>query len=99
MSHLLGCVLVALIALPLSQSLAHAQSVPGQDPASGARVFESAGCVKCHAVAGSGGKVGPDLSHTARAHSFYDLAAAMWNHLPRMTARMQQMGIARVPLD
>ena len=85
--------------LLLSQAPAGAQPVPGQDPVAGARVFESAGCVKCHAIAGAGGKVGPDLSKMARPRSFYDLAAAMWDHLPRMTARMQQMGIARVKLD
>ena len=99
MSHLLMCAALALaVMLPLAHRAA-AQPVPGQDPAAGARVFESAGCAKCHSIAGRGGKVGPDLSRTTRAHSFYDLAAAMWDHLPKMTARMQQMGMARVKLD
>ena len=71
----------------------------GQDPVAGARVFDAKGCVKCHAIHGSGGKVGPDLSRTARPHSFYDLSAAMWNHLPRMSQRMQQLGIPRPKLD
>ena len=75
------------------------QSTPGQDPATGARVFDSAGCVKCHAINGAGGKVGPDLARGARTRSFYDLASAIWNHLPNMTSRMQQMGVARVKLS
>ena len=75
------------------------QATPGQDPAAGARVFDSAGCVKCHAINGVGGKVGPDLAKSARSRSFYDLASAVWNHVPRMTSRMEQMGIARVKLS
>jgi mono/diheme cytochrome c family protein len=70
-----------------------------QDPVAGSRVFDAKGCVKCHALNGSGGKIGPDLARISRPHSFYDLAAAMWNHLPRMTERMKQLGIARPQLD
>jgi len=96
---LMGLLLVVAWFLLAEVSPAAAQPVAGQDPVAGAKVFDSAGCVKCHAVAGIGGKVGPDLSKSPRPRSFYDLASAMWNHLPRMTARMQQMGIARVTLD
>jgi mono/diheme cytochrome c family protein len=99
MPHVLTWALAAVAALLLLQPRAEAQAVPGQDPAAGARVFESAGCAKCHAIQGRGGKVGPDLARTARPRSFYDLASAMWDHLPRMTARMQQIGVARVALD
>ncbi len=96
---LTGCLLVVVSLLVSEAPPAMAQAVPGQDPVAGAKVFESAGCVKCHSVAGVGGKVGPDLSKSPRPRSFYDLASAVWNHLPRMTARMQQLGIARVKLD
>ena len=99
MFHVLRVLVLAVTGLVLSNGPAAAQPVPGQDPVAGARVFDSAGCIKCHAIAGVGGKVGPDLSKTSRPRSFYDLAAAVWNHLPRMTARMQQMGIARAKLD
>lgn len=99
MPHALTVLLLAITVVLLPQSSAHAQSGAGQDPVAGARAFETVGCVKCHAISGSGGKVGPDLAKTTRPRSYYDLADAMWDHLPRMTARMQQMGIARVKLD
>jgi len=62
-------------------------------------VFNGKGCVKCHSLNGAGGKIGPDLAKISRPHTFYDLAAAMWNHLPRMTERMKQLGITRPQLD
>ena len=74
-------------------------AVAGGDAVVGARVFDEKGCAKCHAIEGKGGKVGPDLARTAKPHSFYDLSAAMWNHLPRMTERMKQLGVTRVKLS
>ncbi|MBI4589687.1 MAG: c-type cytochrome [Candidatus Rokubacteria bacterium] len=72
---------------------------PTQDPLSGSRVFGTKGCVKCHAVSGVGGTVGPDLGRIPRPRSFYELAGAMWNHLPRMAERMRELGITRPQLD
>src|SRR5919108_4861157 len=71
----------------------------GQEPVAGSRVFGAKGCVKCHAVNGLGGKVGPDLARVAQPRSFYDLAASLWNHAPRMADRMRELGIARPRLD
>ena len=34
-------------------------------------------------------------AHARELGSFYDLAAAMWNHLPKMTEQMRKAGIAR----
>ena len=92
----------ALLAVTLASAwvgAAWAQPVPGRDPVAGSRVFDAKGCAKCHAVNGVGGKIGPDLTRVSRPHSYFDLAAAMWNHLPRMAERMKQLGIDRPKLD
>jgi cytochrome c2 len=95
-----GLILVA-VSLACAAGAASAQPLfgPGQDPLAGSRVFGSKGCVKCHAVNGVGGTVGPDLGRLPGPRSFNDLAAAMWNHLPRMADRMRQLGIPRPELD
>jgi mono/diheme cytochrome c family protein len=68
---------------------------PTQDPVVGARLFEVKGCVQCHAIKGVGGKDGPDLGRLEQARSFYDLAAAMWNHLPQMAQRIRASDAVR----
>ncbi len=85
-------VLVLWRAGPLS---AQELFTPAQDPVAGSRVFGFKGCSICHAVNGVGGKVGPDLARISRPRSFYDLAAAMWNHYPRMAKRMRDLAISR----
>ena len=72
--------------------LSHSQSTTAsvQNPLAGARVFGSKGCSKCHAVNGVGGKIGPDLGRIRANRSFNDLAAAMWNHLPEMAAKIKE---------
>lgn len=93
---------VAVAGLILMGSLdaAWAQPVfsPSQDPLAGSRVFGAKGCVKCHSINGVGGKIGPDLARSLKPRSFYDVATAMWNHLPRMADRMKQLGITRPQL-
>jgi cytochrome c551/c552 len=81
-----------------SHGLAQPLFTPAQDPAAGARLFTDKGCVSCHAIDGKGGAVGPDLARTPRPRTFYDLAAGLWNHAPRMAARMRERGIARPSL-
>jgi mono/diheme cytochrome c family protein len=74
-------------------------SAPPQDPVAGSRVFGAKGCGRCHSIQGVGGKEAPDLARAARSRSFYDLAAALWNHAPRMAQRMRQLNIPRPGLD
>ena len=96
------CAAILLAAWLLCQaSAAAAQPLvsPTQDPTAGARVFGEKGCGRCHAINGVGAKVAPDLGRLPRPRSFYDLAAAMWNHLPRMAERMRQLGMPRPTLD
>lgn len=91
---------VALLLLwPVAPAVAQPIFSPTQDPLAGSRVFGTKGCMKCHAVNGIGGKIGPDLGRVPRPRSFYELAAEMWNHLPKMAERMRQIGIARPSLD
>ncbi len=61
-------------------------------------VFAKKGCGKCHALRGVGGGIGPDLGRIETGKSFFELGAAMWNHLPRMGAKMLEVGIERPTL-
>jgi mono/diheme cytochrome c family protein len=83
-------VLAAVFACVWTGGTAAAQSplFPTLDPIAGARLFEAKGCGRCHAIGGVGAGGGPDLGHVERARSLYDLAAALWNHVPQMSSRI-----------
>ena len=100
--------LCAAVALPLAargadqaakDSSKAAVPVPRGDVRRGAAVFIAKACARCHAIWGQGGEVGPDLGRT-RAGGLTDseLAAAMWNHVPRMWGKMQETGIPHVAI-
>lgn len=72
----------------------HSLEVVG-DPERGKAVFEQKGCVRCHAIQGEGGKIGPELARTSHPHPPIELAGMMWNHSPTMTAMMGALGIPR----
>lgn len=91
--------MVAILLWHLGQAVAQPLFSPTQDPLAGSRIFGEKGCSKCHAIFGVGGALGPDLARIPRARSFYDLAAGMWNHLPKMTEQMRKAGIARPHLS
>jgi cytochrome c2 len=92
--------LLALLMIVAVPTVARGQLLfsPQQDPIAGEHLFNDKGCVRCHAVAGVGGKIGPDLARVARPRTFFDLSAALWNHAPKMAARMRQLGVVRPPL-
>ena len=93
------CAVIAAM-LWVAPGWAWAQALsPSQDPLAGSRTFASKGCDKCHSINGVGGKIGPDLAKSTRPHSFFDVATALWNHLPRMSDRMKELGITRPKLD
>jgi cytochrome c2 len=83
-------VLAIVVACVWTGGTAAAQQpfVPTLDPTAGARLFQTKGCGRCHAIDGVGARGGPDLGHVEGQRSLYDLAAAMWNHVPQMSSRI-----------
>jgi mono/diheme cytochrome c family protein len=65
------------------------------DAKAGESLFAAKGCAQCHAVGGKGGDVGPALDALKGANSPVLIAAAMWNHGPRMAETMKAKGIER----
>lgn len=92
------CVAALLFVLPFALA-GQVPTGPGQNVLAGSRVFGAKGCGLCHSIKGLGGTVGPDLGSTSGARSYYDFAAAMWNHLPTMVERMEELGIQRPRLS
>ena len=86
-----------IILLLLMGSIASAQLLP-EDPAKGARLFASKGCVKCHSLRGEGGKSGPDLGKIDLGDTQLDLATRLLNHAPSMIQGMQRVRILRPTL-
>ena len=70
---------------------------PGS-PRRGEELFQAKRCSTCHAVAGRGGRLGPDLGTRGRdlVGSVSSIAGLMWNHSPVMAAEAVRLGIPRV---
>jgi mono/diheme cytochrome c family protein len=69
--------------------LAYAQA---GNPQAGKALFAQKGCNHCHAVAGVGGTVGPDLGVQRPQAHVGEMAAGLWNHGPAMWAKMKELG-------
>src|SRR3972149_3807719 len=64
-----------------------------QDPLKGRELFLAKGCIRCHAVRGEGGTIGPDLGRGFLSRSLIQMGALMWNHAPGMREKMKQLKI------
>ncbi len=56
-------------------------------------LFKTKHCIKCHSVGGRGPKYAPPLDKFAVYVSPIPIVVSMWNVLPKMTRKMQKMGI------
>jgi mono/diheme cytochrome c family protein len=65
---------------------------PPGSPKRGEELFTEKRCVECHSIRGHGGKVGPDLGVKLKG-SLTRIAGTMWNHGPKMWAKMAERGI------
>lgn len=70
---------------------------PGS-PRRGRDLFKDKRCVACHAIAGAGGRGGPDLGTRPRelVRSVSSIAALMWNHSQGMLAEFRRRAVPRV---
>ncbi|MFQ5723007.1 MAG: c-type cytochrome [Terriglobia bacterium] len=66
---------------------------PG-DAVRGRVLFSQKGCLRCHAIGGEGGKVGPDLEALGPVDTPLRWTQAMWNHAPAMEVSMRRMKMA-----
>ncbi|MBI3693450.1 MAG: c-type cytochrome, partial [Acidobacteria bacterium] len=66
---------------------------PG-DAERGRRLLSEKKCLECHAVAGQGGRTGPDLRKWAAYRNPVSWIQAMWNHAQPMQAMMSQRGVS-----
>jgi mono/diheme cytochrome c family protein len=67
--------------------------LPLPNPVQGQGLFQEKGCIRCHAIRGKGGTVGPDLSRQGLKGSLSYILSRMWNHGPQMWSRMQERGV------
>lgn len=74
--------------------LAEARRDPAPDLLKGETILVRKGCLKCHALRGEGGRIGPDLGQRRPLYdSAVAWAAAMWMHTPRMAVRALELGV------
>ncbi len=64
---------------------------PG-DPVAGRRLFIERRCVRCHAIWGNGGTLGPDFAMVGAGRSLPQLAGMFWNHTPQMIESVRDRG-------
>ncbi len=87
----LALICTLLAALSAAELAAGDLALP-DNPLRGRLLFESKRCHECHGIAGTGTRSGPDLAGTHYSGSFLDLGAALWNHVPGMSASFEEVG-------
>ena len=78
---------------PVATSRLAGQGGPGpllsDSVTDGWKVFNRKQCLRCHAVWGLGGQIGPDLGRTEQPDlTAGKLAGTMWNHIPKVHSHM-----------
>ncbi len=106
-SRVVSATAAFVLAFLLAVALARAQQpapqptrpfAPAWGMLAGWDVFANKGCGKCHALRGAGRGVGPDLGRISTGRTFFEIGAAMWNHLPKMGAKMREARVERPTL-
>jgi mono/diheme cytochrome c family protein len=102
-ASIFGCALLLWVASasaqPATPQQAPRPAAPEWTPiGAGWDVYLKKGCAQCHGIRSSKGHAAPDLARIPSGAGFYELGAAMWNHLPRMGAKMRAAGIERPTL-
>jgi mono/diheme cytochrome c family protein len=59
----------------------------------GEHLFAAKGCIRCHGAEGVAARLGPDLATVRDVDTPLRWAQIMWNHAPKMEARMRQVGV------
>jgi len=87
------CVAVMSLAV-VSVAQAQESSALTGDPINGRRLFVEGRCVRCHAIWGNGGTLGPDFATVGAGRSLQQLAGMFWNHTPRMIETVRERGLS-----
>jgi mono/diheme cytochrome c family protein len=69
------------------------------NPLQGSRLFADKGCLECHSVQSTGGRIGPDLGRGRMNRPLLEIAGVMWNHSPRMEHAFRERHITRPKFD
>ncbi|MDH5751807.1 MAG: c-type cytochrome [Deltaproteobacteria bacterium] len=59
----------------------------------GERLYLEKGCVRCHAVGGRGGDIGPELDKYQTLFAAPYITAGIWNSGPKMQAKQKENGV------
>lgn len=77
------------VLVPAAVPSAASEVVLPDNPLDGRELFAARGCGQCHAIGDRHESIGPNLGTAAFGGSFLELGAAMWNHVPGMSVRVE----------